>query len=174
LVNSVFLLVVAAPATTLSNNQTVTFYRRNLPHLQHDYKPHFITFCTKHRRVLPERARTVVLESCVYGHGNKYTLHVAVVMPDHAHLILTPLLDESRQMMIPLHEITGGIKSFSAHAINRKLGLDGTVWQEESFDHLLSSSESLDAKIAYVLANPVQKGLVGDAERVQVDMEEGG
>jgi type IV pilus assembly protein PilA len=57
------LLVVAAPATTLSNNQTVTFYRRNLPHLQHDYKPHFITFCTKHRRVLPERARTVVLEN---------------------------------------------------------------------------------------------------------------
>src|SRR5438552_10248184 len=33
-------------------------------------------------------------------------------------------------------------------------------WQEESFDHVLRSSESLDAKIDYVLQNPVRKGLV--------------
>ena len=33
-------------------------------------------------------------------------------------------------------------------------------WQEESFDHVLRSSESLDAKIDYVLQNAVRKGLV--------------
>jgi hypothetical protein len=30
------------------------FYRRNLPHLQRDFKPHFITFVTKFRWVLPD------------------------------------------------------------------------------------------------------------------------
>ena len=31
-----------------------------------------------------------------------------------------------------------------------------TVWQEESFDRVLRTSESLDAKVAYVLENPVR------------------
>jgi hypothetical protein len=51
------------------------------------------------------------------------------------------------------------IKSFSARKINPSLGIK-TMWQEESFDHVLRSSESLDAKIAYVLAKPVRQGLV--------------
>jgi actin-related protein len=42
------------------------------------------------------------------------------------------------------------------------MGQGGTVWQEESFDRVLRSSESLDAKIEYVLNNPVRKGLVSD------------
>jgi len=32
----------------------VTFYRRRLPHLQRDGKPHFVTFCTLQRWHLPE------------------------------------------------------------------------------------------------------------------------
>ncbi len=35
-------------------------------------------------------------------------------------------------------------------------------WQEESFDHVLRSSEGLEAKSAYVLQNPVRRGLVAD------------
>jgi len=51
------------------------------------------------------------------------------------------------------------IKGASAHKINRKLGHAGRVWQTESFDRVLRSSESLDAKIQYILDNPVRKGL---------------
>ena len=36
----------------------------------------------------------------------------------------------------------------------------GRIWQTESFDHVLRSSESLDEKLAYVLNNPVRRGLV--------------
>ena len=36
----------------------VTFYRRNLPHLQRDDKTHFVTFVTKKRSVLPSWAAT--------------------------------------------------------------------------------------------------------------------
>lgn len=54
------------------------------------------------------------------------------------------------------------IKGASARAINQKLNRNGPVWQDESFDHVLRSSEGLDAKVEYVLQNPVRKGLVGD------------
>lgn len=137
----------------------MSFYRRNLPHIQKAYSRHFITFVTKHRVVLPEWARTIVLNSCIHGHGVKYNLYIAVVMPDHVHLILTPLTDVKKQAIWPFHKIMRSIKSFSARQINAKLGTE-SLWQDESFDHVLRSSESLDSKIAYILANPVRKGLV--------------
>jgi REP element-mobilizing transposase RayT len=137
-------------------------YRRNLPHMQRDYTPHFITFCTKFRRILPEWARDVVLGCCVHDHDKRYRLEVAVVMPDHVHLILTPSTDETRQTIISLVEIMKAIKGASSHAINRHSGNHGAIWQEESFDRVVRSSESLDAKIAYILENPVRKALVQD------------
>ena len=137
----------------------MTFYRRNLPHLQRDSKPHFITFVTKNRWILPERARSIVLASCQHDDGLKCDLHVAVVMPDHVHLILTPLIDERRKAVVSLIEIMRAIKGASAHLINRRLEARQTIWQEESFDHILRSSEGLDQKIAYVLENPIRRGL---------------
>ena len=83
-------------------------------------------------------------------------------MPDHVHLILTPLVDERRQQIFSLIEITRTIKGVSARAINQRLGRHGVVWQEESLDHVLRSSEGLDAKVDYVLQNPVRAGLVTD------------
>jgi len=136
------------------------FYRRNLPHLQKDFTPHFITFCTKARWILPPVARDITLASCCHDHRVRYELYAAVVMPDHVHLILTPLIDERRGEMFSLIRIMQSIKGSSARAINQRLRRNGPVWQEESFDHVLRSSEGLDAKIEYVLQNPVRKGLV--------------
>jgi REP element-mobilizing transposase RayT len=138
------------------------FYRRNLPHMQRDFTPHFITFNTKLRRILPDWARAIVLQSCVHDHDRKYRLRVAIVMPDHVHLVLTPLTDPVKREIISLVTIMQAIKGASAHFINRRSGRNELIWQEESFDRVLRSSESLDAKIAYILDNPVRKGLVGD------------
>jgi REP element-mobilizing transposase RayT len=140
----------------------VSFYRRNLPHLQRDDKNHFITFVTKDRHILPNWARDIVLSCCLHDHGSKYNLHVAVVMPDHVHLILCPLIDRSRSLVVPLPEIMKAIKGASAHAINRRLEQKRTIWQEESFDRVLRSSESLDQKVRYILENPVRRKLVED------------
>jgi REP element-mobilizing transposase RayT len=143
----------------ISNMQ---FYRRNLPHLQCDGTPHFITFNTKFRRELPDWARDIALGCCVHDHEKRYILRVALVMPDHVHLILTPGTDETLRTVVSLVEIMKALKGASAHAINRRAGNHGAIWQEESFDRIVRSSESLDAKIAYILENPVRKGLVND------------
>jgi len=136
------------------------FYRRNLPHLQRDNKPHFLTFCTHLRWTLPEPARDLALECCLHDNDQKIRVHAIVVMPDHVHLIFTPLDNEQAAEIYSLGEIMDAIKGASAHKINRKLGRTGKVWQTESFDRVLRSSEKLDEKIQYILDNPVRKGLV--------------
>lgn len=83
-------------------------------------------------------------------------------MPDHAHLILTPLIDDQQRKVFSLIKIMQAIKGSSARAINQQLRRTAPVWQEESFDHALRSAEGLDAKVDYVLQNPVRKGLVKD------------
>ena len=140
----------------------MSFYRRNLPHLQRDAKRHFVTFVTKDRWILPEWARDIVLECIRHDEPIRYDLDAAVVMPDHAHIIFVPGIDEQCQAVISLHEIMKAIKGASAHLINKRLDRHGTVWQEESFDRVLRSSEDVDAKVLYVLENPVRRGLVAD------------
>jgi len=136
------------------------FYRRKLPHLQCDQKPHFVTFCTYQRWILPECVRAIVLESCLHDNGTNFDMKIAVVMPDHVHMIFTPLVDLEAKAVCSLAQIMDAIKGASAHRINGTLGRRGRVWQTESFDHVLRSSESLDAKIAYLLENAVRRGIV--------------
>jgi len=140
------------------------FYRRKLPHLQRDYQPHFVTFCTHLRWILPREARAIALACCLHDNGTKIDLHAAIVMPDHVHLILTPLINYAANEMFSLAEIMDAIKGASAHKINHSLGRVGKVWQTESFDRVLRSSEKLDEKVAYILNNPVRRGLVSVPE----------
>jgi putative transposase len=134
-------------------------YRRQLPHLQVDDQEHFVIFCTDRRWTLPECARSIVLGCCLHDSGSKYDLHVVVVMPDHVHLIFTPLVDHQGMEVFSLAKIMDAIKGASAHKINRALGRRGRVWQAESFAHVLRSSEGLDAKVQHLIENPVRPGL---------------
>jgi len=148
-------------------------YRRRLPHLQKADANLFITFCMLGRLVLPEPARQLVLEHCfreaglrpLAGEGARATwsprirLHAVVVMPDHVHLLLMPLRDENG-WPFPLVDILQYMKSVTARQINRLLGKSGPLWEEESFDHVLRSDESLKEKCEYMRQNPVEAGLV--------------
>jgi REP element-mobilizing transposase RayT len=138
------------------------FYRRQLPHLQYDDRQHFVTFCTDHRWALPERVRQTVLDCCLHDNEEKFDLRIAVVMPDHVHMIFTPLINQQAMEVYSLAEIMDAVKGTAAHKINKMLCRKGRVWQPESFDHVVRSSENLDAKIEYLLQNPVRLGLVDE------------
>lgn len=133
-------------------------HRRDLPYIQHDDAQHFITFCTLNRTPLSSPSRDVVLECCQYLHDRTAHVFAAVVMPEHVHLVLSALTGGSNPLS--LSEIVGSTKSVSARRINKLLGRKGHVWQEESFDHCIRSDEYLNAKIVYVLSDPVGRGLV--------------
>ena len=66
-------------------------YQRRLPHYQSDHKSYYVTFCTQGRWVLPSEARDIVLEHLVREHRRKAFIHTMIVMPDHVHMVMTPL-----------------------------------------------------------------------------------
>jgi REP element-mobilizing transposase RayT len=138
-------------------------YRRRLPHYQKDDRALFVTFCCGCLDPLPESVRDIVLRHCLHDQGTKAAIHAVVVMPNHVHLLLTPLRDLDGNLY-GLVEILQGIKSASAHSLNRALRRSGPVWQEESFDHVLRSEESFSEKMEYIRQNPVRRGLVSVAE----------
>jgi hypothetical protein len=82
-----------------------------------------------------------------------------VVMPDHVHLLFGPLRDENGWPFL-LVDILQCMKSTTAHQINKLLDTSGPVWEEESFDHVLRSEESLQEKCEYIRQNAAVAGLV--------------
>lgn len=133
-------------------------YRRRLPHYQKDFHPLFVTFTTDRRWRLPPEARDIVLDCCLKQNGHQFDLHAAVVMPDHVHLIYSPLRHEDG-WSYSLPEIMKAIKGRSARLINLLLKRTGPVWQEEFFDYVLRSNDSLVDRVDYVCFNPVRAGL---------------
>ena len=145
------------------NARELANYKRNLPHIQNDGDTIFVTFSTRRRFVLPESVRGFVVESCLREHGTRARMHAVVVMPDHVHLIATPLADSER-CTFAVPDIMASIKGGSAHAINRALGRTGRVWEPESFDRVLRSDENARQKAEYICANPGRAGLVGSED----------
>jgi REP element-mobilizing transposase RayT len=92
-------------------------YRRGLPHIQKDNRQIFITFTADRRGRLPAEPRDIVLECCLKENGNKFDLHTAVVMPDHAHLLLSPLR-AADGWNFSLPQIMHSMKGASARKIN--------------------------------------------------------
>lgn len=84
-------------------------------------------------------------------------------MPEHVHLLLTPLRN-AQGNLFSLVEILQGIKGASAYSVNRALRRSAPVWEEESFDHVLRGDESFREKVEYIRRNPVRRGLVRAAE----------
>ena len=138
-------------------------YRRRLPHYQKPGRPLFVSFRKLMPDPFPPEARDLILGHCIHDHGKRYELHTAVVMPDHVHLLLTPLADQLGWPH-PLPMILKLIKGASARSVNKLLGTSGPIWQEESFDHVLRCDESFQETLDYIRQNPVRKKLVSRPE----------
>jgi REP-associated tyrosine transposase len=139
-------------------------YRRRLPHYQKPGRALFVSFRKSTRTPLSDASRSVVLQRCLQGHNRMMDLHAAVIMPEHVHLLLTPLAD-LQGWPFPLRDILKRIKGASARNVNQLQGTEGPVWQEESFDHVLRSNESFEKTLEYIRQNPVRRGLVGTPEQ---------
>ena len=88
---------------------------------------------------------------------NQYRLHAFVVMANHVHALLTPLVVARR--------ITNGIKGVTAREANRILQRIGQpFWQIESYDHWVRDGEEFARIQAYIENNPVAAGLVARAD----------
>lgn len=86
-----------------------------------------------------------------------YQLGSFVVMSNHVHVLLLPLIAPSRLLQ--------SLKGVTAREANRMLGRIGEpFWQTESYDHWIRDDEEYGQIAKYIEQNPVKAGLVEHAE----------
>jgi alanyl-tRNA synthetase/REP element-mobilizing transposase RayT len=140
------------------------YSRRNLPHFERQWAKYMVTFSTRERRKLTSPERDLVLKSILYAHEHRqYLLYAACVMPDHVHLLFEPQIKEQGKDGNPifwsLSEILQGIKSASAHAINKTFNQTGHLWEQESMDRMVRGQSDLEEKFHYICRNPWDNGV---------------
>jgi putative transposase len=86
-----------------------------------------------------------------YRQQDKYLVHEFVVMPDHFHLLLTPIETLERALQL----IKGGF-SFRA---KKELGFGGEIWQKSYYDRRVRDMSEYLAFRQYIQQNPVKKRL---------------
>ncbi|GAB4536955.1 MAG: transposase [Anaerolineales bacterium] len=107
----------------------------------------------------------MVADAIRFLDGKKYELLAYCIMPNHVHLVITPLpVDESKEQYHPLSDIMKSLKGFTARRANAILGHGGTFWQEEYYDHVVRDEKALERILQYVMYNPVKAGLVENPE----------
>ncbi len=141
------------------------FTRRRLPHVQIGGSWYFITFNSK-RGPLAEAARRIVMDTIAYDRGKRYELFMAVVMPDHVHMLIRPREKEPGKYF-DLSEILNLIKGVSSRKINKLLGKSGQLWWDESFDTIIHDQAEFQARVEYMLKNPVNKGAGGEGGTIR-------
>ena len=77
-------------------------------------------------------------------------------MPDHLHLLLTP-------MASPLTKWVAAFKSFTTRA-SWRFGMKGPLWQPSFHDRALRGAREFDDVVEYIATNPLNAGLAVEAD----------
>jgi len=85
------------------------------------------------------RIAAIVQDSLTYFEGRRYYLSAWCIMPNHVHVITSPIE-------------------------GRLLGQTGTFWERGSFDHLIRSTDHWQGFAQYIAQNPVEAGLCARSE----------
>lgn len=120
---------------------------------------YFITASTAGKRHLLQTDRAAALFVDVLYHyrdEKKYLVHEFVVMPDHFHLLISPLVTLERAMQL----IKGGF-SFRA---KREIRSWGEIWEASYLDRRVRDDDEYDRITRYIRENPVKAGLASSAE----------
>ena len=135
--------------------------RKRLPHdtplwVDPSKEHYFITICCEQRGqnllAIPDVGHPL-LDTIKHRHARGiWYAKLALIMPDHVHLILTfPDADKRIQT------IMSKWKEWTAKSLDIE-------WQRDFFEHRLRKEESLREKADYIFMNPVRAGLVDKEE----------
>jgi putative transposase len=84
--------------------------------------------------------------------GRAYLLHEYVLMPEHFHVLITPLVTLERAVQF----IKGGF----SFRVKKELESSMEVWQSGFSDHRIRNVEDYRVHVEYVYRNPVGRKLV--------------
>ena len=98
-------------------------------------------------------AAAIVQDALLHFDGVRYRIHAWCVMPNHVHVLATPMNGVS------LSSILHTWKSFTAKRINDALGRSGPLWWEEYYDRVIRDADHFEIVRFYIENNPVKAGL---------------
>jgi putative transposase len=99
----------------------------------------------------------LLIESLHYRDDRVYTLDAFCVMPNHVHIVCTPLRQENGSYHA-IAAIMQSLKGRVAYQANLLLGRKGDFWQHENYDHVVR--DEAEWIVTYVVNNPVKANLV--------------
>jgi putative transposase len=118
---------------------------------------YFITASAFQKRSLLQSDRMAGLFIDVllhYRKMNKYQLHEFVVMPDHIHVLLTPIAP------ITLEKTVQFVKGGFSYRARKDLGFGGEIWQNSFYDRRVRDAQEYRNFRQYIYMNPTRRGLV--------------
>lgn len=142
--------------------------------IQSEHTIHFVTFTVN--GYVPIFSNVQAANSLVdviryYERALVYKTHAFVVMPEHVHLLLQRLGEKS------ISAIVRDIKKYYSYLFKTEhwCGTDNrenrfisngrfTLWHRGFDEVTISSEKQYYTKLNYIIANPVRRGLVRDAE----------
>ncbi|MEA3349436.1 MAG: DUF4910 domain-containing protein [Chloroflexota bacterium] len=101
----------------------------------------------------------LVAKALHYRENKVYDLWAFCIMPNHVHLICTPLPNDENEPH-PLHRILQSLKRYTAYQSNLLLGRQGAFWHPESYDRVIRDTNEFERTLNYILSDPVTAGLV--------------
>jgi len=119
----------------------------------HNQQTYMVTSETWCRRDLfqNELWARLLIETLHHYRGTAYLLHDFVVMPDHLHILITPLTSLEKAVQF----IKGGF----SYRVKKELGSSMEVWQKGFSDHRIRDANDYRIHSICIRQNPVQKDL---------------
>lgn len=121
----------------------------------------FVTSVTFARRQLFRATRMADLLLDVLRQNRsqgRFLLHEFVIMPDHFHLLVTPVAE------IPLEKAVQFVKGGFSFRAKRELDFQGAIWQNSFTNHRIKDAEEYERHRGYIRQNPVKRFLAESAE----------
>lgn len=122
-------------------------------HATNNAQTYMVTSSTWERRSLfnNDRWAKLLIDTLYHYRATAYLLHEFVIMPDHIHILMTPLTSLEKAVQF----IKGGF-SFRA---KKELGSNMEVWQKGFQDHRIRDAGDYAEHIRYIHENPVRRHL---------------
>ena len=98
----------------------------------------------------------LLIDTFYHYRATAYLLHEFVVMPDHIHVLLTPLASLEKAVQF----IKGGF----SYRGKKELGSNMEVWQRGFQDHRIRDANDYAIHVSYIHNNPVKERLCKRSE----------
>ncbi|MEJ5349955.1 MAG: transposase [Melioribacteraceae bacterium] len=135
--------------------------------------------------LVKDEVASIVKEAIHYRDGKDYKLIAYTIMPNHVHMIFTPIIksrinensdlsrtqneqiDNARRSVrvYIVTKILQELKRFTALKCNKILNRHGAFWHHESYDHVIRNIDELRRIVNYILQNPVKANLIDDCDK---------